>query len=69
MKSIRALRKILLNIDKIGYLPIDREDAKLVFQLMDLRYENKSTILTTNLCFKQWDKIFQDTKIQNAILD
>ncbi len=59
----------LLIIDEIGYLPIDREDAKLFFQLIDLRYEQKSTILTTNITFKEWDSVFQDTKLANAILD
>lgn len=59
----------LLIIDEIGYLPIDAEDAKLFFQLVDMRYEKKSTILTTNVNFKEWDNIFQETKIANAILD
>lgn len=59
----------LLIIDEIGYLPIDKEDAKLFFQLIDLRYEKKSTILTTNISFKEWDEVFQDTKLANAILD
>lgn len=59
----------LLIIDEIGYLPIDAEDAKLFFQLIDLRYEAKSTILTTNANFKSWGEIFQDPKIANAILD
>lgn len=59
----------LLIVDEIGYLPIDAEDAKLFFQLVDMRYEKKSTILTTNVNFKEWDKIFQETKIANAILD
>lgn len=59
----------LLIIDEIGYLPIDKEDAKLFFQLIDLRYEKRSTIFTTNSNFKEWDQIFQDTKIANAILD
>ncbi len=59
----------LLIIDEIGYLPIDKEDAKLFFQLIDLRYEKKSTILTTNISFKEWDAVFQDTKLANAILD
>lgn len=36
----------LLIIDEIGYLPIDPEDAKLFFQLIDMRYEKRSTILT-----------------------
>ncbi|MCG1029346.1 IS21-like element helper ATPase IstB [Virgibacillus halodenitrificans] len=59
----------LLIIDEIGYLPIDVDDAKLFFQLIDLRYEKKSTIITTNSNFKSWGEIFQDPKIANAILD
>ena len=59
----------LLIIDELGYLPIDAEDAKLFFQLIDMRYEKKSTILTTNVSFKLWGEVFQDTKIANAILD
>ncbi|MEK5069117.1 IS21-like element helper ATPase IstB [Sporosarcina sp. FSL K6-1508] len=59
----------LLIIDEIGYLPIEAEDAKMFFQLIDMRYEKKSTILTTNINFKAWDEVFQDTKLANAILD
>lgn len=59
----------LLLIDEIGYLPIDAEDAKLFFQLIDMRYEKRSTILTTNVNFKSWDEIFQEPKLANAILD
>jgi DNA replication protein DnaC len=59
----------LLIIDEIGYLPIDPEDAKLFFQLIDMRYKKRSTILTTNINFKSWDEVFQDPKLANAILD
>src|SRR5699024_5148212 len=59
----------LLIIDEVGYLPIDAEDAKLFFQLIDLRYETKSTIFTTHSNFKSWGDIFQDTKLASAILD
>jgi DNA replication protein DnaC len=41
----------------------------LFFQLIDMRYEKKSTIITTNANFKSWGDIFQDPKIANAILD
>ena len=58
-----------LIIDEIGYLPIDSEDSKLFFQLIDKRYERKSTILTTNINFSNWDEIFGDATIANAILD
>ena len=59
----------LLIIDELGYLPIDKEDSKLFFQLIDRRYEKKSTIITTNINFNNWDEIFMDPVIANAILD
>ena len=59
----------LLIIDEIGYLPIEADDAKLFFQLIDRRYEHRSTIFTTNVNFKEWDGIFQEAKLANAILD
>lgn len=59
----------LLIIDEIGYLPIEKEDSKLFFQLIDRRYEKKSTIFTTNINFSKWDEIFKDPVIANAILD
>lgn len=59
----------LLIIDELGYLPIDKNDAKLFFQLIDRRYEKRSTILTTNINFNSWDEIFFDPVIANAILD
>lgn len=56
-------------MDELGYLPIDKEDSKLFFQLIDKRYEKKSTIITTNINFSQWNEIFGDPVIANAILD
>src|SRR5699024_2312036 len=54
----------LLIINEIGYLPIDEDDVKVFFQLIDIRYEKKSTILTTNSNFKSWGEIFQDLKLE-----
>lgn len=59
----------LLIIDELGYLPIDKEDSNMFFQLIDMRYEKKSTILTTNINFNEWDGIFYDAVVANAILD
>lgn len=59
----------LLIIDEVGYLPIDSDDAKLFFQLIDKRYEKRSTIITTNITFDTWDEVFLDPVIANAILD
>lgn len=59
----------LLVVDELGYLPIDKDDSNLFFQLIDMRYEKKSTILTTNINFNDWDSIFNDAIVANAILD
>ena len=59
----------LLIIDELGYLPITKDDSKLFFQLVDRRYEKFSTIITTNINFSQWDEIFGDPVIANAIMD
>ena len=59
----------LLIIDELGYLPIKKDDAKLFFQLIDKRYEKRSTIITTNINFNSWDDVFFDPVIANAILD
>ena len=59
----------LLIIDELGYLPINKEDSKLFFQLIDRRYEKFSTIITTNINFSEWDEIFGDAIIANAIID
>ncbi len=58
-----------LIIDELGYLPIEAEDSKLFFQLIDRRYEKRSTIITTNINFSSWGDIFKDPTIANAILD
>lgn len=62
-------RHKLLIIDEIGYLNLDKESANLFFQLISLRYETKSTIITTNKNLSKWTEIFCDPVIANAILD
>ena len=59
----------LLIIDELGYLPISEGDERLLFQLIDRRYEKKSTIVSTNINFSDWEAIFYDIRIANAILD
>jgi DNA replication protein DnaC len=59
----------LLIIDELGYLSIDENDSNLFFQLIDMRYEKKSTIITTNMNFGDWDKVFNGALVANAILD
>lgn len=59
----------LLICDEWGYVPIDSEGAKLLFQVVSECYERKSLIITTNLEFARWNDIFADTKITAALLD
>ncbi len=53
----------------MGYLPIDRDDANLFFQLIARRYEKKSTVITTNVSLSKWKDMFVDAMVANAILD
>ena len=62
-------RHKLLIIDEIGYLNLDVEAANLFFQLISMRYEQKSTIITTNKNLSKWGEIFCDPVIASAILD
>ena len=59
----------LLIIDEIGYLPVDKQGANLLFQLIAKRYEKHSTIITTNMVFSKWGEVFSDNTLANAMLD
>lgn len=60
----------LLILDELGYLPIDKHGADLLFQVISQRYEHGSTIITSNRAFKQWPEIFNnDSTLTSAILD
>jgi len=67
-RTIKAYR--LLIIDEIGYLPMNREQANLFFQVIAALYEKGSLIVTSNLPFGQWDTTFaQDATLTAALLD
>ena len=60
----------LLILDELGYLPIDKAGADLLFQVISLRYEQGSIIITSNRAYKEWPKIFHnDSMLTSAILD
>jgi len=60
----------LLVIDEVGYLPIDKRGADLLFQIISQRYERGSIVLTTNKVYKHWPSIFNnDSTLTSAILD
>jgi len=59
----------LLVLDELGYLPIDRKGADLLFQVISGRYERGSVLLTTNRPFKEWASIFNDATVAAAVID
>ena len=59
----------LLIIDEIGYLPLSREEASLIFRLVVRRYERASLIVTSNKSFVDWGEIFNDHVLATAVLD
>lgn len=59
----------LLIIDEVGYLKINQEESNLLFQLISMRYEKGSIILTSNYNFDDWGKVFEDSVVASAIID
>jgi DNA replication protein DnaC len=66
----RLLTPEILCIDEVGYLPIDKIGADLLFQVISQRYERGSIVLTTNQAYKHWPKVFNnDSTLTSAVLD
>jgi DNA replication protein DnaC len=66
----KYLRPAVLIVDELGYLPIDKKGADLLFQVISQRYECGSIILTTNKPFAKWAEIFNnDSTLTSAVLD
>jgi DNA replication protein DnaC len=66
----RYVRPRLLLLDELGYLPIDKAGADLLFQVFSRRYECGSTLITTNQSYKHWLRIFNnDSTLTSAVLD
>ncbi|MEU8272546.1 IS21-like element helper ATPase IstB [Sphaerisporangium sp. NPDC049002] len=63
------LRPHVLVLDEVGYLPLARDEANLVFQLISKRYEKGSILLTSNKAFSEWGQVFGDEVLATAILD
>jgi DNA replication protein DnaC len=57
-------------LDELGYLPIDKTGADLLFQMISGRYEKGSTLITTNQAYKNWLRLFNnDATLTSAVLD
>jgi DNA replication protein DnaC len=66
----KFLTPTLLILDELGYLPIDKTGADLLFQIISGRYEKGATVITTNQPYKNWARLFNnDATITSAVLD
>jgi DNA replication protein DnaC len=69
----RALRKLdhfaVLVLDDVGYIQQSPEEAEVLFTLLAERYERRSVIITSNLIFAKWDRIFRDQMATAAAID
>jgi DNA replication protein DnaC len=59
----------LLVCDELGYLPLGPQGSNLFFQVISQRHRQRSTILTTNLPFADWGKVFDSTTVATAVAD
>ncbi len=62
-------RARLLVVDELGYLPIDIDGARLLFQVIADSYEKRSVVFTTNLEFGRWGEVFGDGDMAAAVID
>ena len=69
----RSLRKLdrfdLVILDDLGYVQQDREEMEVLFTFLAERYERRSVMITSNLVFSQWDRIFKDPMTTAAAID
>ena len=64
-----ALTVKLLIIDELGFVPLSKTGAELLFELISQRYERGSTLITSNLPFEEWTETFGTERLTGALLD
>lgn len=65
----KYVRCDLLVMDELGYIPFSKEGSELLFQVLAERHEKGSVIITTNLGFADWTRVFGDPAMTAALLD
>ena len=69
----RVFRKLarfhLIILDELGYIPFSEEGAQLLYQVFSDRYEKASLLVTSNLAFGEWTRVFGEASLTAALLD
>lgn len=66
----KQLEKLdLLILDELGFIPLHKQGAELLFQVISMCYERNSLIITTNLRFGEWNHVFGDPILTEAVID
>jgi len=69
-KLFKQIEKLdLLILDELGYIPLHKQGAELLFQVISMCYETKSIVITTNLQFGKWNHVFGDPILTEAVID
>ena len=67
---LSTLKKVeLIVIDEVGFVPLHKDAAELLFQVISDCYEQRSLIITSNLEFSQWNTVFGDNRLTAALVD
>ncbi len=59
----------LLIIDELGFVPLPKTGAQLLFEIFSQRYERGATLVTSNLPFDEWTEVFGSERLTGALLD
>ncbi len=65
----RLRRVALLIVDELGFVPFEKAGGELLFDVLSTRHERGATIMTSNLAFSEWNRVFVDDKLTAALLD
>ena len=74
INQLTAYKKKFINydlviLDELGYISFDKQGGELLFNLLSLRNDTKSIIITTNLIFNRWQEVFNDPVLTSAMVD
>jgi DNA replication protein DnaC len=62
-------RQELLIVDELGFVPLSKTGAEMLFEILSQRYERSATLVTSNLPFAEWTEVLGSERLTGALLD